>query len=81
MTNSQAFEEAKFRWGNDVKIERVFKKKSGSRHQGSSAQGDAECWVGTIKLVPLLGSVFVVKGTGQDWEEAFKYADRAKPVK
>ncbi len=80
MTNSQAHEEAEIRWGKDVRIERVFRTKKGSRHWGISAHSDAECRVGTIKLVPLLGAVFVVKGTGQNWEEAFKYADRQKPV-
>lgn len=80
MTNSQAFEEAKSRWGSDVRVERVFKKRNGSRRQGSSAHSDAECRVGMMNLVPLLGAVFVVKGIGQTWEEAFKDADRVKPV-
>jgi len=30
---------------------------------------------------PVLGSVFVVKGIGRNWEEAFVYADRQKPLK
>ena len=80
MTHSQALQEAKIRWGKDIRIESIFRKKKSGRHQRSDAHTDVEHRVGMIKMHPVLGAIFDVKGIGETWEDAFKNADRVKPV-
>ena len=80
MTYDQALQEAKDRWGKDVRIEKVIRKKSSRRINTGTRPEDIECRVGTTKMQPVCGVVFDVKGTGQTWEEAFKCADRHKPA-
>lgn len=81
MTNSQALKEAKKRWGKKVRVEKILRKKKGSRTRTKDNSLGAEYRVGTIKTIPSLGAVFDVKGIGQTWEEAFRDADRVKPVR
>lgn len=81
MTYRRARQEAKNRWGKEVRIERVVLKRKNSRQTKRGVPIGTEYRVGTIKLIPLLGPVFVVKGMGHNWEEAFKYADRQKTVR
>lgn len=81
MTYSQALREAKKRWGKDVRIERIVLNRKNSRQTKRAAPIGVEYRVGPIAVGPVLGSVFVVKGIGRNWEEAFVYADRQKPLK
>ncbi len=76
MTNSQALREAKNRWGKNSKIERMVLKKTYARQSKKAKNVDIEYRVGMIQVRPVWGSVFVVKGIGQTWEDAFKDADR-----
>ena len=78
MTESQAFQEAQDRWGKDVRVEEVSRNKKSSRHIHSDENTDMQCRVGMIKIRPVWGAVFQVKGYGQTWEEAFKNADNRK---
>jgi hypothetical protein len=81
MTYSQAFEEAKNRWGKDSKIEEMVQNRMSARQYKRPPNVDMEYRVGMIKVRPVWGPVFVVKGVGHTWEEAFNDADRKKPVK
>ncbi len=81
MTDSQALQEAKNRWGKDAKIEQMAQKRMSARQSRRAAHVDIEYRVGMIRRQPVLGSVFVVKGIGHTWEEAFNDADRVKPVR
>jgi hypothetical protein len=81
MTDSQALQEAKNRWGKDAKIEQMVQKRINARQSKRAAHVDIEYRVGVIKIQPVWGSVFVVKGIGHTWEEAFNDADRIKPLK
>jgi hypothetical protein len=81
MTYNQAFQEAKNRWGNDSRIEEMVQKRVRARQSKQPTNVDMEYRVGMIKIRPIWGPVFVVKGVGHSWEEAFNDADRIKPVK
>ncbi len=80
MTESQALQEAKDRWGKDVRVEKVARNLKGHRHANANENKDIQCRVGMVKLRPQLGQVFDIKGTGTTWEEAFKYADNQKAI-
>lgn len=81
MTHSQALQEAENRWGKDSKIEEMAQKRMNARQSRLPAHVDIEYRVGMMKIRPVWGPVFVVKGVGHTWEEAFNDADRIKPVK
>ena len=78
MTESQALQEAQDRWGKDVRVEELSRNKKSSRHNDSGGNTDIQYRVGMIKIRPVWGAVFEVKGFGQTWEEAFKNADNKK---
>lgn len=81
MTDSQALQEARDRWGNDGRVEMVSRKMK-SRWQGKSGEDiGVEYRVGINKVLPVWGSVFDVKGFGGTWEDAFRHADDGKSAK
>ena len=83
MIHSKALQEAKNRWGKDSKIEEIVQKKMSAKQSklATPVDEDIEYRVGMIKKQSVWGPVFVVKGVGHTWEEAFNDADRKKLVK
>jgi predicted membrane-bound mannosyltransferase len=78
MTESQALQEAKDRWGKDGRIEEVSRHKKSSKQSNAPENADIQYRVGIIKIRPVWGTVFEVKGYGTTWEEAFKNVDNRK---
>lgn len=81
MTDRQALQEAKDRWGKKARIEKVSRRMKRGRHTKAGTSIGIECRVGTTQKRPVWGEVFAVKGIGQTWEDAFRQADGQRAAK